>query len=359
MNRNAKVLYALLLLLACQLPANATGFFDYGAGSTLTFRDCIGVPVDQNCAQAVSSFSVTSSGGIFSVYDDSIVMDNYGTVQATSSFGGTAAAPIMTASATSTSIGRTGSTGLAVQGYTYIGADSTIVSFGGTMSYVFSGPQNGVGQGAVVGAVYLLDPSGVDLDVLLDCRIPDFCLADPASTILATDLVFSGDQATGGSYSEQVEISFTLEPGQTFFIAALLQAVADRDGSGSGEMLDLGFSGFSPGFIQDLIPASIKASQDTDNDGVLDGVDNCLLENNADQRDTDGDNIGNACDADVAIPNDCIVNFLDLQVYRNEFFMMGDLDTDNNGDNSTNFLDLQGVRNQFFAAPGPSANGCN
>jgi hypothetical protein len=37
---------------------------------------------------------------------------------------------------------------------------------------------------------------------------------------------------------------------------------------------------------------------DDDDDGVLDGIDNCILVSNADQTDTDGDGLGNACEAD-------------------------------------------------------------
>ena len=38
---------------------------------------------------------------------------------------------------------------------------------------------------------------------------------------------------------------------------------------------------------------------DTDGDGVVDTQDNCTLVANADQRDTDADNFGNMCDADL------------------------------------------------------------
>ena len=38
---------------------------------------------------------------------------------------------------------------------------------------------------------------------------------------------------------------------------------------------------------------------DTDGDGIPDGIDNCPLIANADQRDTDGDRIGDACDTDA------------------------------------------------------------
>lgn len=102
-----------------------------------------------------------------------------------------------------------------------------------------------------------------------------------------------------------------------------------------------------------------RVDTDSDGDGISDNLDNCTGLMNANQRDTDGDGIGNTCDPDVAAPNDCSVNFLDLNVYKVNFFQTGDLDTDNNGDGQTNFLDLNVISDYFFAAPGPSASGCN
>lgn len=98
---------------------------------------------------------------------------------------------------------------------------------------------------------------------------------------------------------------------------------------------------------------------DVDNDGFSNETDNCVHISNADQRDTDNDGIGNSCDADVAQPNDCIVNFLDFAVYRDNFKVAGGVDTDNNGDGITNFIDFAVFVNQFLEAPGPSANGCD
>ncbi len=98
---------------------------------------------------------------------------------------------------------------------------------------------------------------------------------------------------------------------------------------------------------------------DGDGDSVNDAADNCLLVANPDQRDTDSDNIGNACDADV--DNNCVVNFLDTIIYIANFLESGDFDTDNNGDGVTNFGDFIIFRNQFLAAPGPSGlfTSCN
>lgn len=89
-----------------------------------------------------------------------------------------------------------------------------------------------------------------------------------------------------------------------------------------------------------------------DGDGVGDISDNCTLVSNADQRDTDADGIGNACDADF--DQSCDVNFVDLSIMSANFFMSGDLSTDLDGDGMTNFADLNALRGQFFASPGPS-----
>ena len=101
---------------------------------------------------------------------------------------------------------------------------------------------------------------------------------------------------------------------------------------------------------------SVKPAWPTDPDGddVGNDDDNCVFKFNPIQRDTDSDGIGNACDPDVAVPNDCVVNFLDLAVYKANFFRAGDLDTDNNGDGMTNFLDLALLKDMFFGPPGPS-----
>ena len=106
---------------------------------------------------------------------------------------------------------------------------------------------------------------------------------------------------------------------------------------------------------------------DTDGDGVFDDVDNCTLVANADQRDTNGDGIGNACDADVTGPGDvedCVVNFLDLAAMKAAFFATPadpswNPDLDFNGDDAINFADLATMKSQFFGPPGPSAAGCN
>lgn len=91
---------------------------------------------------------------------------------------------------------------------------------------------------------------------------------------------------------------------------------------------------------------------DSDADTLIDDVDNCIEASNLDQRDTDGDGIGNRCDADFN--QDCIINIVDLGVLRQDFFATGDLDTDLDGDGGVNVTDLGIMRSLFFQAPGPS-----
>ena len=96
----------------------------------------------------------------------------------------------------------------------------------------------------------------------------------------------------------------------------------------------------------------LVVTPDSDNDTLIDTQDNCIEASNLDQRDTDGDGIGNRCDADFN--QDCIVNVVDLAALRADFFALGNLDTDLDGDGSVNVTDLGIVRSLFFQPPGPS-----
>ncbi len=99
---------------------------------------------------------------------------------------------------------------------------------------------------------------------------------------------------------------------------------------------------------------TFTTAADGDNDGVTDSLDNCLTAANADQRDTDADGFGNACDGDLN--NDCNVDFSDLALLKAVFFS-ADPHADLDGDGTVNFADLGIMKAGFFAAPGPSASG--
>ncbi len=91
---------------------------------------------------------------------------------------------------------------------------------------------------------------------------------------------------------------------------------------------------------------------DEDVDGIADALDNCTAVANEDQRDTNGDGYGNACDPDL--DNDGLVDFNDLTLLKSAFFGSDNLDADLNGDLQVNFADFGVMKTLFFGSPGPS-----
>ncbi|MEL7450955.1 MAG: hypothetical protein AAFN78_17205, partial [Pseudomonadota bacterium] len=99
-----------------------------------------------------------------------------------------------------------------------------------------------------------------------------------------------------------------------------------------------------------------------DADGIADTDDNCLGLQNAPQRDTDGDGIGNRCDADL--DQNCLVTIADLGLLKQAFFSAGDLDEDFDGDGIVGFSDLGIFRSLLFTDytvnnPSGQANLCS
>ncbi len=92
--------------------------------------------------------------------------------------------------------------------------------------------------------------------------------------------------------------------------------------------------------------------QDTDNDGVYDDLDNCILLANPNQEDTNGDGFGNRCDPDL--DNNGVVSFRDVGLMRRAFFT-NNPDADLNSDGFVNFEDQSILGEFFFSPPGPSA----
>lgn len=103
--------------------------------------------------------------------------------------------------------------------------------------------------------------------------------------------------------------------------------------------------------LRNYLPlTNLGGGDDTDGDGILDPVDNCVLVMNAPQRDTDGDGIGNFCDGDFN--NDGIINFADFSFWT-PLFQSSDPDADMDGSGSVNFGDYALLVSYFLEAPGP------
>jgi probable HAF family extracellular repeat protein len=103
--------------------------------------------------------------------------------------------------------------------------------------------------------------------------------------------------------------------------------------------------------VQSWIVEDLPAFVDTDTDGVLDGIDNCTLKRNEDQRDTDGDLYGNRCDPDF---DDDLVVDRDDTAYLQSVLGTDDPDGDLDGDGIVGATDVRITRNFLGQPPGPS-----
>jgi hypothetical protein len=86
----------------------------------------------------------------------------------------------------------------------------------------------------------------------------------------------------------------------------------------------------------------VPAASDTDNDGILDNVDNCPTKSNQKQLDYDNDGLGDACDTDL--DNDTILNGKD-NCPRRANTDQKDTDGDKKGDVCDADLDGDGILN--------------
>jgi len=99
---------------------------------------------------------------------------------------------------------------------------------------------------------------------------------------------------------------------------------------------------------------------DSDQDGIPDNEDNCILVPNGpldpdaggnSQLDTDGDGYGNICDADLN--GDVQIDLSDFSLFRSAFGTANP-DADFDGDGQVNLSDFSISRASFRGAPGPS-----
>lgn len=106
-----------------------------------------------------------------------------------------------------------------------------------------------------------------------------------------------------------------------------------------------------------MLDAGFFAAPDTDTDSVRDFMDNCSLDPNTSQYDSNGDGYGNICDPDL--DNNGAVNFVDYARLTAAFLTTPaspdwDPDADLTGDNVVNFVDIARFQFFFLQPPGPS-----
>lgn len=99
-------------------------------------------------------------------------------------------------------------------------------------------------------------------------------------------------------------------------------------------------------------PSWAQSTDDKDRDRIPDAIDNCTAVSNPDQRDTDGDGIGNICDGDLN--NDGVVNSLDSTIFSRRL-LTKDPDADLDGNGIVNSIDLTLFKAMLSKPPGPSA----
>jgi len=177
---------------------------------------------------------------------------------------------------------------------------------------------------------------------------------------MASDAGYSGN----GWYVDDVSLTSGVSPwmpaGTTSPGASSLSWTVPLN---TGDDYCLSIEGLAPGYAnsQQVITDPFTVSDaDSDGDGVLDTDDNCILHDNPDQRDTDGDGYGNWCDGDLN--NDGSTNTLDLNLYKLAHRSAAgdanyDVDADFNGDGAINTLDLNIYKGLHRKPPGPSCCG--
>lgn len=105
----------------------------------------------------------------------------------------------------------------------------------------------------------------------------------------------------------------------------------------------------------------LRSGADSDGDGVIDQVDNCVNVPNADQRDTNQDGFGNICDADLN--NSLLVTTADFAIMRSVLNQSAGssataADADMNGSGTVTTGDVALFRVRINTVPGPSGHAC-
>ncbi|MEO0421179.1 MAG: integrin alpha [Pseudomonadota bacterium] len=150
--------------------------------------------------------------------------------------------------------------------------------------------------------------------------------------------------ANGGDGSRGVVL--TLDDGGNNTFGLTMSAGGDVNGDGTDDLTIGAPNAFTAGaaFV-------LYGRADSDADGIADRLDNCIDVPNGDQRDTNGDGYGNACDADL--DDDCIVLAQDWFIMR-DVLGTDDGDADLDGNGVVDIGDALTLFQRRLQPPGPS-----
>jgi hypothetical protein len=233
------------------------------------------------------------------------------------------------------------------------GGSVELSSLDGRNGFVLNGIAAGDYSGAAVSRAGDVNSDGTE-DVIVGARSAD---RDGDADVGEGYVVFGGTGLwAGGSVNLSAldgVAGFTLAGADEQDVTgASVGGAGDINGDGWDDLL-VAAGGADPDGSPGVVTYVLfgRPPGDVDDDGLLDNADNCMHVSNTDQRDTDGDGLGNVCDADLN--DDCTVNFADLGVLKAAFFGAGP-DADFDGDGVVDFGDLGIMREDFFQRPGPS-----
>ena len=248
---------------------------DPGFGSILfqSIRDCTGVPSQDTCVVDGNANLVLShaEGGLGAQVSSRRGSVGRGTVYGNMSFNGTAALPILRASALPSGSSRNASTQQAYQRYTYEGSNAVDLPIQATLNFSYTPPSPGAdsewtGGGFLLASLAVLDGSLVTAQDLSSIGLAFLGCGDeavyslPANSILAADY-FTTDVSSSQSVTLDAsklcfeETPLTVNPGDSFLVSTALQTIANRGGFVNAEhTLTTGFSpATSPADLETLI----------------------------------------------------------------------------------------------------------
>ena len=218
----------LALLLAAPFATHATEI-TAGTAEYITARDCTGGTT--STCDDVSPIVVSQYGGNGGAFSSAATatFGGYGNASGSVSLSGTIGAPVLHASASSLADKRTNTNSVAVQSYTYTGADATTRTFGGTLTYNQFETGLYLDNTGVYATIEAFTLTAAAIDVGTTAQDNFNALFDDDFSAEGYAQVASmtySDTSTNPSGVGTFSIDVPLSPGETIWLRVLLQTPA-------------------------------------------------------------------------------------------------------------------------------------